>query len=97
MKSPLVNLNTNVHTDRLVLTLNELLRTLLSHLKDAVTVLRHRCRGVGGVHFGELLRKVADIQLIPDHRLERGGHPLSCQVLPVYILKGEKTKPNRTL
>ncbi len=58
-----------------------------SHLEDAVTVLRQSCRGVGGVHLCELFCKVADVQLIPNHRLERGRHLLSCQVLPVNFLK----------
>lgn len=58
-----------------------------SHLKDAVAVLRQRCRRVGRVHLRELFGKVADVQLIPDHRFEGSGHLLSCQVLPVDFLK----------
>lgn len=58
-----------------------------SHLKDAVAVLRQRCRRVGRVHLRELFGKVADVQLVPDHRLEGGGHLLSRQVLPVDFLK----------
>lgn len=58
-----------------------------SHLKDAVAVLRQRRRRVGRVHLRELFGKVADVQLVPDHRLEGGGHLLSCQVLPVDFLK----------
>lgn len=62
-------------------------RFLLSHLEDAVTVLGQSCRGVGGVHLCELVRKVADVQLIPNHWLEWSRHLLSCQVLPVNFLK----------
>lgn len=62
-----------------------------SHLKDAVAVLRQRRGRVGRVHLRELLGKVADVQLVPDHGLEGGGHLLSRQVLPVDFLKREGT------
>lgn len=62
-----------------------------SHLKDAVAVLRQRCGRVGRVHLRELFGKVADVQLVPDHGLEGGGHLLRCQVLPVDFLKLEGT------
>lgn len=58
-----------------------------THLKDAVAVLRQRCWRVGRVHLRELFGKVADVQLVPDHGLERGRHLLSCQVLPVDFLE----------
>lgn len=61
-----------------------------THLKDAVAVLGQRCRGVGGVHLRELFGKVADVQLVPDHGLERGGDLLRCQVLPVGFLKPDR-------
>lgn len=58
-----------------------------SHLEDAVAVLRQGRGRVGGVHLRELLGKVADVQLVPDHGLERRGHLLGCQVLPVNFLE----------
>ena len=61
-----------------------------THLKDAVAVLRQRCRRVGRVHLRELFGKVTDVQLVPDDGLEGGRHLVSCQVLPVDFLKWEK-------
>lgn len=70
-----------------------------SHLEDAVTVLRQSCRRVGGVHLCELFCEVADIQLIPNHWLERGRHLLSGQILPVNFLelKKKEKKESETL
>lgn len=58
-----------------------------SYLKDAIAVLGQRCGGVGGVHLRELLGEVADVQLVPDDRLERSRYLLRCKILPVYLLK----------
>lgn len=58
-----------------------------AYLEDAVAVLGQRCGGVGGVHLRELLGKVADVQLVPNDRLERGRHLLRSEILPVYFLK----------
>lgn len=58
-----------------------------AYLEDAVAVLGQRCGGVGGVHLRELLGKVADVQLVPNDRLERSRHLLRSKILPVYFLK----------
>lgn len=58
-----------------------------SHLKDAVAVLGQGCGGVGGIHLGELLGEVADIQLVTNDRLERGRHLLRSKILPVNFLQ----------
>lgn len=64
-----------------------------THLKDAVAVLGQRRGGVGGVHLRELLREVADVQLVPDDGLERGRDLLRRQVLPADVLEVSRTRP----
>ena len=58
-----------------------------AYLEDSITVLGQCCGGVGGVHLCELLRKVADVQFVPDYGLERGQNLLRCQLLPVDLLQ----------
>lgn len=58
-----------------------------THLENAVTVLRQGCGGVGGVHFCELFSEITDVELIPNHGLERCRYRLRCQVLPVNFLR----------
>ena len=67
-----------------------------AHLEDAVTVLGQGRGGVGGVHLRELLRKVADVQLVPDHRLEGSRDLLGSQLLPVDLLQREGRRRCRT-
>lgn len=57
------------------------------HLEDAITVLRKSSWGISRIHLRELVCKVADVQLIPDHWFEGSRHLLSCQLVPVNFLK----------